>query len=576
MIRMFGAVGKGVMVALLLACLAPATLSAASLPAGEGADSAATPVAPAGFSVLASGGEVITWSGAAGDGAWSNPGNWVGGRVPGPGDTARLSGPAPNARVDAAFGGVVGGLLVGADYAGTLRLECTLWVQGDLEMAGGTLEGGEAGLTVGGAARVSGGVLVTPAGAAMNAVTLEIDAPGVVRLGTNGKLNLSGSGQPLWGDGLLDTTTYRPNSVEYTGAATADLTAAGPVQGLLAATPEGFSYVGTLTLQPGEEFLASTVIDPAGAYAYFGDWTTTGHVFKVDLSTFTQVGTLTLPAGEERPVCAVIDPVGAYAYFGTYATSPGRVVKVDLTTFTRAGALTLAFDEDSLSAVIDPAGAYAYFGTYYPGRVVKVDLATFTRAGAVALNAGEEVLVSAVIDPAGEYAYFGTQTSPGIVVKVDLGTFTRAGALTLNAGENSLESAVIDPAGAHAYFGTSTSPGIVVRVDLATFTRVGALTLNAGEDYLNSGVIDLVGGYAYFGASPMWTGGIVVQVDLASFTRATAVTLGEKSLQTAAIDPAGEYAYFGTFESPGRVVKIELGGSSTWTVYLPVALKNSP
>jgi len=574
MIRMFGAIGKGVIVALLLFCLAPATLSGASLPAGEGADGMAASVAA--YSPLADEGKVITWSGASGDGAWSNPGNWAGGRVPGSGDTARLAGATPDARVDEAFGGVIAALFLEADYTGTLRLERTLRVQGDLETAGGTLEGGEAGLEVGGAARVSGGVLVTPSSAAMNAVMLQIDAPGVVRLGANGKLNLSGSGQPLWGDGLLDTTTYRPNSVEYTGVATADLAAAGPAVGLRGAAPEGFSYIGTLTLQPGEEFLASAVIDPAGEYAYFGDWTTTGHVFKVNLATFAHVGTLTLPAGEERPICAVIDPVGAYAYFGTYRTFPGRVVKVDLVTFTRAGALMLEADEDSMSAVIDPAGAYAYFGTFYPGRVVKVDLATFTRAGAVALNAGEEVLVSAVIDPAGAYAYFGTQTSPGIVVKVDLGTFTRAGALALNAGENSLESAVIDPTGAYAYFGTGTTPGIVVKVDLSTFTRAGALTLNAGEDYLNCGVIDLVGQYAYFGASPSWAGGVVVQVDLTSFTRAAAVTLGEKDLQTAAIDPLGEYAYFGTFESPGRVVKIELGGSSTWTVYLPVMLKSSP
>ena len=212
---------------------------------------------------IAGEGQEIRWSGAGGDGAWSNPENWTGGRVPGPADTVRLSGFASATRVDAAFSGVIGGLTMDADYTGTLLLERTLWVQGNLEMAGGTLQGGKAGIDIGGAARVRGGVLVTPAGTAMNAVTLEIAAPGVVQMGPNGKLNLSGSGQPLQGDGLLDTTTYRPNSIEYTGADTADLMTAGPVAGLSANIPDAFSRIDALTLNTGETSLTSAVIDPA-------------------------------------------------------------------------------------------------------------------------------------------------------------------------------------------------------------------------------------------------------------------------------------------------------------------------
>ncbi|MBU0479383.1 YncE family protein [bacterium] len=584
--------GKHAVTALLLVFLVLVALSGSVLPAravavlladfsgtltDPGVPVQVVSLLPAGGEGSAIGGQEITWSGDGGDGDWSNPHNWAGSRVPGPADTARLVGSAPDARVDAAFGGVVAGLFLGADYAGTLRLEHALLVRGDLEMAGGTLQGGEAGLDVNGTVRVSGGLLVTPAGAAMNVVMLDIAAPGVVRLGTNGKLNLSGSGQPLHGDGLLDTMAYRPNSVEYTGAATAGLTAAVPAVELRLAQPEGFSHVGALTLPAGDEFLGSAVIDPAGAYAYFGDWTNVGHVFKVDLATFTHIGTLTLPAGEKRPLSAVIDPTGAYAYFGTYHTFPARVVKVNLATFTRSDALTMdTAENDIVSALIDPAGAYAYFGTIYPGTVVKVNLATFTRTGALPLNAGEEGLWSAVIDPAGGFAYFGTNTSPGMVVKVNLASFTRVGALTLNAGEDSLHSAVIDPVGAYAYFGTETSPGMVVKVNLTTFTRTGALPLNAGENNLRSAVIDPAGEYAYLGTNSL--PGIVVQVDLAAFTRTGALPLdtGEDYLLSAAIDPAGEYAYFATFTVPGRVVKIAVGASGLSKIYLPAVLRNAP
>ena len=527
--------------------------------------------------VSAIGGQEIVWSGAAGDGDWSNPGNWAGGRLPGPDDTARLLGQTPDARVDAAFRGVVGGLVLEADYAGTLVLERALRVRGDLELAGGTLHGGAAGLDIDGAVRVRGGLLVTPAGAALNAVTLDIAAPGVVRLGVNGKLNLSGDGRPLTGDGLLDTMTHRPNSVEYTGAATAGLADAGPLVGRRAARPEGFARVDALVLDDSE-FLASVVIDPAGAYAYVGDWEEVGHVYKVALTTFTHVGTLTLPAGEERPVAAVMDPSGAYAYFGTFNTLPAsRVIKVDLATFTRVDSLALEENNRHIRcAAIDPAGAYAYFGTLYHG-VAKIDLGIFTRTATLALGVDEYNLYTALIDPAGDYAYFGTLTDPGIVVKVDLATFTRTAALTLDPGENGLRSAVMDPSGAYAYFGTSTEPGIVVQVDLAAFTRTAALTLAPGEGYLQAAVIDPAGDYAYFSAGISPGPGYMVQVDLAAFTRAAALTLDdtEYDLIGAAVDPAGQYAYFVAFNVPGRVVKIELGAAGgVWKLYLPVIMRN--
>ena len=67
-----------------------------------------------------------------------------------------------------------------------------------------------------GAARVSGGTLTTPR-APMRVDALDIQTPGIVRLGANGKLDLAGDGAPLTGNGVLDTTTNRPNSIDSRG-----------------------------------------------------------------------------------------------------------------------------------------------------------------------------------------------------------------------------------------------------------------------------------------------------------------------------------------------------------------------
>src|SRR5260370_38033810 len=96
--------------------------------------------------------------------------------------------------------------------------------------SGGTFSGGAAKLAIEGEAAVSGGTLTTPR--LMRAESLVIESPAMVRMAANSKLELSGTGEPLRGSGVLDTTTNKPNSLEYIGQASADLTAARPVRGL--------------------------------------------------------------------------------------------------------------------------------------------------------------------------------------------------------------------------------------------------------------------------------------------------------------------------------------------------------
>jgi len=299
--------------------------------------------------------------------------------------------------------------------------------------------------------------------------------------------------------------------------------------------------IGATVLAPDDVWLACPVIDTANGYAYFVtrprfDYTSPDRVVKMALGSGNnppaRIGVLTLDAGEYYISSAVIDSANGYAYYSTGA----RVVKVALGNGsnppTRVGATTLADGEDTLTcAVIDTTKGYAYFGTshYNPGQVVKVSLGAGsnlpTRVGAVTLDPGEDSLTCAVIDTANGYAYFGTDTNPGRVVKVALGIGdnppTRIGAVTLDPGEDYLTCAVIDVPNGYAYFSTeeleSDNPDRIVKVALGGGsnppTRVGALS-PVGKDYITSAVIDADNGYAYLGTIA-WTHDIGAAIKVA-------------------------------------------------------------
>ena len=540
---------------------------------------------------------IVTWRGGQNDHRWSNPANWVGGHLPGASDVARFPAQAKS-DVDVDSIGTIAGLKLESGYRGTIALKRDLSVAGEVVIADGSFEqgsyslsagqynqsggifnGGSTKLTINGAATVRGGTLTTPS--FMRAESLLIDSPGVVRMSANGKLELSGNGEPLKGSGLLDVTTHKPNSIEYTGQANVDLTAARPATQLHSVrhiarddmppseredspgqdaktpiTPESFGKLGSLTLARGDSYLESAAIDTAGGFAYFGAATNPGTVVKVRLSDFTRVGALVLDPGEDFIGSAAIDPVGGFAYFGTI-TTPARIVKVRLSDFTRVAGLTLNSGENFVrTLLIDAVGGFAYVGTNTaPGNVVKVRLSDMTRVAGLTLNTGENFLRSGVIDTVGGFAYFGTSTVPGIVVKVRLADLVRVGSLTMNTGENSLRSAVIDVGGGFAYFGANTT---VVKVRLSDFTRVGALSLSSGENLFRSAVIDTAGGFAYFARYAFPS--LVIKVRLSDFTRVATLNLnpGDNFVFSAVIDPAGGFAYFGTDSSRSRVVKVRL------------------
>lgn len=568
---------------------------------------------------------VVTWKGGP-DHRWSDPDNWEGGRVPGRSDVARFAARSSSAVMDAASPGAVASLVLEPDYRGTLTLERDLTVSNYLVLGGGTINqrnyrlsvshyrqtggmfrGGDASLLVQYEATISGGTQLTSK--LMTAQSLTIESPAVVTLATGSKLNLTGDGEPLSGNGLLDVTTHGPNSLEYTGRATADVTAAGPVRGALGtsgpaqsqmpsmlrgliplepshalgalgpaktqmpsllrglAPPEpshellgSFSRSAALTLTRKEDPMAAT-IDTVNGFAYFGTYTSYGNptnpgvIVKVRLSDFTRVGALVLNAGENDFRCATIDTASGFAYFGGLS---GYIVKVRLSDFSRVGSFGVG--GPLAAAVIDTANGFAYFGAYTsPAAVIKVRLSDFTPVDVLVFNSGEEGILSAVIDSGNGFAYFGTGNinEPASVVKVRLSDFTRVGGVVLNFGETQLTCAVIDTANGFAYFGVFNTLYSIVKIRLDDLTRVGAISPNDGQlDFIRSAVIDTTSGFAYFGDN--WNR--VMKIRLSDFTPVAVLTLdltSTSSLFCAVIDTENGFAYFGVRARHG-VAKVRL------------------
>jgi len=543
----------------------------------------------------------VTWRGAGPDRAWTNPANWDRGIVPGPFDAARFDEGSPDAVLDEAASGALGAVILEGGFSATVRLGRDLSITQSLVIAGGTLAqgphrlsaarleqtggrlaGGSAPLQIG-AATVSGGMLETPC---VNASirTLEIRAPGLVRVGENGRLELTGDGSPLLGDGLLDTTTNRPTSVEFTGRATMDVplsegaTPSRPPRfgtdrenpersRRLAAsrksrTPLAFGDAERiLRLDAGENAVFASLVDSAAGFAYFAfpgfPAPSPAEIVKVRISDFTRVGTLTLAQGESDIRSAVIDTAGGFAYFGVYA-SPGSIVKVRLSDFSRVSSLPLNPGEDYLdAAAIDPAAGFAYFGTFtIPGSIVKVRLSDFTRVGAMTLDPGEDLVVTSMIDPPGGFAYFATGQ---VVVKIRLSDFSRVGSFLFG----SITTSVIEPGGAFAYFGAGPNLGTVVKVRLSDLTEAGRIDCAPTVGGLATSAIDATGQFAYFGINSF--SGDVVRVRLSDFTRVDALSLGGTGVSfvsAAVLDPVDGSLFLGASGPSGKIVKVRLSDFS--------------
>ncbi|MEM2991484.1 MAG: ABC transporter permease, partial [Halobacteria archaeon] len=422
-------------------------------------------------------------------------------------------------------------------------------------------------------------------------LSLFIDSDHTVVMTANSSLKLTGSGTPLTGEGILDTYTYTPNTIQYSGTNTRSITSAGPVSayynlvlnitgsagemttdtiiadpdvvGIRSAvidTVHGYAYFGTdnspgkiikvrlsdftivgvLTAAPGEDYFESAVIDPARGYAYFGTMNSPAKVVRINLADFSYAGSITLTGGESSLRCAVIDLAGGYAYFGA-DTWPGTIAKINIDpdNFSQVATLT-TYDYSSAfyTAVIDTVHGYAYFGAFCQGRIVKIDLTNFTQVSTLELPIWEYpdmvYVVASMIDPTNNYAYFTTSGyNVGRIAKIDLTSFSMVDLLSVSTNLYGINSAVIDPTSGYAYLGVYSEPGRILKLDLENFVIVNDITLNPDENWVWSGVIDPENGYAYF--APYWPfPAKIVRVDIKS--QGGIARLGDATGQTLVIN----------------------------------------
>jgi hypothetical protein len=175
---------------------------------------------------------VITWKGSH-DNRWSNPRNWDSGHVPGPADVARFTrGSAAEVEVDSKAAGIVGAIVVDADFQGAIVLRRDFTIRSNLLLQSGkfrqgnhdltinsyrqehgSFEGGQSNLVIAQGAVVNGGTFLTSRLTVTSSLTIQ--SPAIVTTAANSKLELTGKGTPLNGDGQLDVTTNGPASVEY-------------------------------------------------------------------------------------------------------------------------------------------------------------------------------------------------------------------------------------------------------------------------------------------------------------------------------------------------------------------------
>lgn len=392
--------------------------------------------------------------------------------------------------------------------------------------------------------------------------TLKIgSSSSTVILGTNSKLVLKGNGTPLTGTGTLDTSTNTPNTVEYLGQGTTNITTATPASSYnnLTINPAGFSRQDELVMSAGANNSYGSLPISIDGFGYFT--TSNGNIVKVRLSDFTEVAKLS--TGLNSLNYQVIEVNGfLYLLDGDW---PAHMAKVRLSDFTMVGGLlTFTGYNEGYGLVADPTGTYALvtFNNLDPAQIFRVRLSDMTVVDSLTFSAGEGYAQQAVSD--GTYAYFGTWSAPGKIIKVRFSDFTKVGTLTLNTGENYLGNnvnAIADTTNGFLYFPTYTSPEKIVKIRTSDFTQVGTFTLSGAEGYASAIALDVANGFMYIGTTS--NPSIIIKVRLSDFTRVSTLTLNAgDSPAFAHIIDNGYFYTTSSSNSPGKILRINLGSAT--------------
>lgn len=269
--------------------------------------------------------------------------------------------------------------------------------------------------------------------------------------------------------------------------------------------------------------------------------------------TFQRISAITLNVGETYLESGVLDTNNNIAYFYTNQ-NPAKLIKIDISNFSRLDAINLSITNGGC-IVIDSSNGFVYIGSQQsPAIVSKVRISDFTEVSTLTLSVNSAR--SAVIDTVNGFAYFGSFEIPARISKVRLSDFTEVGFLTTSAGIT-FRPSVIDTINGFAYFGDESDSGTITKIRLSDFTEVA--TLDSTLPFMHTASIDTSRGFAYFMGDNTSTK--VAKINLSTFTVSSVLTLTglpNNSLSSSEIDPSNNFIYIGTFTDPIRIAQVKI------------------
>ncbi len=407
------------------------------------------------------------WTGAV-NANWSNAGNWSLGQIPGATDTAEFQNGRAAATVDNSF--TIGALEIESSWGGTLSVNNSLLVSGNLTLASGTLIVG-APMSIGGPASswTAGGIDLVPGQTLTNNGTFTID-PG------SGGLTISGGG-----------TLSSAATIDQAGTGSLALTGGTTINNESGATYD-FQAPGSLSAFGNGSFTN------AGTFTYGGAGTLTistsfvnqGGTIDVEIGTlsikstnvaWTGGGTLDAATGATLQLAPAAGGDNGIRLTGTYTGSGGGAVELT------AGGLEIG----SSGATFDfPQGLFQW-----QGGSINVDLGgTLSNTGFLTLNNTSAITLSTI--------------APGDMINTGEVDQTGAGNLSLFSGTfDNQAGATYDVSGT----GGVTGAGTFSDEGTIKMTGSGTATLSVFSA-LNGGTIDVASGtLSIASVDSHWTGG---------------------------------------------------------------------
>jgi YVTN family beta-propeller protein len=185
-------------------------------------------------------------------------------------------------------------------------------------------------------------------------------------------------------------------------------------------------------------------INPAGTFAYVGNWSSANTVSKINLATDTVVATI---AVGECPNGVAINPAGTFAYV-TNQCGSGSVSKINLATDT-AITIPIGGNKNPRGVAINPAGTFAYVALFStPGEISKIAL---------------------------------TATDPQSITFTTIGRAVVPAPLTQLFGARSVTVVASASSGVTVSFSSSTPTVCTVSGSTVTMVTVGDCTINANQ-----------------------------------------------------------------------------------------------